>query len=120
MDFLSNLSKKDESKHNPNDATAEPDQIKPTKSDLIHSAKVMADVAQAHLRHEPNKYNEAEVANATADLLNSAAEYGKLDEKGIGKYVDKAEGYLRHYHSSGEHDAAGGGGGKTEGDFANK
>ncbi|GER40563.1 hypothetical protein STAS_17242 [Striga asiatica] len=119
MNFLSNLSKNDESKHNPNEAKIEPNQLKPTKSDLIHSAKVVADVAQSHLRHEPDKYNEAEVANAAADLLNATTEYGKLDEKGIGKYVDKAEGYLRHYHSSGEQKAAGGGG-KMEGELAKK
>ncbi|KAL3644586.1 hypothetical protein CASFOL_009766 [Castilleja foliolosa] len=98
MDFLSNLTKKDEPKPNPaaGDPNNPDNQLHSTKSDLIHSAKVVADVAQAHLRHEPEKYNKAEVAGATADLLNAASEYGKLDEKGVGKYVDKAEDYLRH------------------------
>ncbi|XP_051149354.1 nodulin-related protein 1-like [Andrographis paniculata] len=74
--------------------TAEP---QPSKSDLIlHSAEVLADAAQCQLRREPDKYDKDEVARATDDLLKAAAEYGKLDgNKGMAKYVDKAEDYLR-------------------------
>ncbi|KAL6577768.1 hypothetical protein OROMI_010096 [Orobanche minor] len=118
MDFLSTLSKKNEPKLNPGGSDpTNPDhhlKLKPSQSDLIHSAKVVADVAQAHFRHQPEKYDKAEVAGATADLLSAAAEYGKLDDKGIGKYVDKAEGYLRHYAgsqsdgNSSDHKTAGG------------
>ncbi|KAI3452887.1 hypothetical protein Pfo_009550 [Paulownia fortunei] len=100
MDFLSNFSKSDEPKPNADDSNNPDHHRKPSKSDLLHSAKVVADVAQAHFRHEPEKYDKAEAAGATADLLNAAAEYGKLGDKGVGKYVDKAEDYLRHYHTS--------------------
>lgn len=82
-------------------------QHRPSKSDLVHSAKVVADAAQAHFRSEPEKFDKGEVAGAAADLLNAAAEYGKLnDTQGIGKYVDKAEDYLRQYNSSHAGDAA--------------
>lgn len=101
MDYLSKLSKSDEKKpvsQHPNN----PDHNrKPSKSDLLHSAKVVSEAAQSHFRHEPEKYDKSQLAGATADLLNAAADYGKLDDnKGIGKYVDKAEDYLRQYHTS--------------------
>lgn len=87
-------------------ATADAQQ-RPSKSDLVHSAKVVADAAQAHFRSEPEKFDKGEVAGAAADLLNAASEYGKLDDtQGIGKYVDKAEDYLRQYNSSHPGDAA--------------
>ncbi|KAL3631212.1 hypothetical protein CASFOL_024196 [Castilleja foliolosa] len=41
------------------------------------------------------------VAGSTADILGAASDYGKLDEtKGVGKYVDQAETYLRNYNTS--------------------
>lgn len=116
MDFLSNLTKKNDDKDKPSSDEHKPTSGEPhssathhtSKSDLIHSAKVVADAANAHARREPDKYDKAEVAGATADLLNAAAEYGKLDDNtGIGKYVDKAEDLLRHYHSSHSADHAG-------------
>lgn len=98
MDFLSNFSKNDDPKPTSDDPN---NHHRPSKSDLMHSAKVVADAAQAHFRREPEKYDKSELAGATADLMNAASEYGKLDDnKGIGKYVDKAEDYLRHYHTS--------------------
>ncbi|KAL8532441.1 hypothetical protein ACS0TY_008878 [Phlomoides rotata] len=114
MDFLSNLTKKNDDK--PTSGEHKPTSGEPhssathhsSKSDLIHSAKVVADAANAHARREPDKYDKAEVAGATADLIDAAAEYGKLDDKaGIGKYVDKAEDLLRHYQSSHSADHAG-------------
>ncbi|KAL8550256.1 hypothetical protein ACS0TY_008903 [Phlomoides rotata] len=121
MDFLSNLTKKNDDKptsdeHKPTSGEHKPTSGEPhssathhsSKSDLIHSAKVVADAANAHARREPDKYDKAEVAGATADLIDAAAEYGKLDDKtGIGKYVDKAEDLLRHYQSSHSADHAG-------------
>lgn len=79
-------------KTNPLLTNTKPNSHDPTlhtkKSNLIHSAKVVADAAQAHPRAEPDK---AEVASA-ADLINASAEYEKLDDNTwIGKYVDKAE-----------------------------
>lgn len=102
-------------------ATADAQQ-RPSKSDLVHSAKVVADAAQAHFRSEPEKFDKGDVAGAAADLLNAAAEYGKLDDtQGIGKYVDKAEDYLRQYNSSHPGDAkpgeqASGGAAPADGD----
>ncbi|KAM7487479.1 hypothetical protein LguiB_024963 [Lonicera macranthoides] len=73
---------------------------KPTNSELLQSAKLVAEAAQATLRHESDKVEKAKVAGAAADLLNAASTYGKLDEKGLGKYLDKAEDYLHKYNLS--------------------
>ncbi|PIN02461.1 hypothetical protein CDL12_25024 [Handroanthus impetiginosus] len=103
MDFLSNLAKGDQPKptsDNPDNPDHQ-DAKKHSTSDLFGSAKVVAGAAQAQFRNEPEKYDKAKVAGAGADLLNAASEYGKLDEsKGIGKYVDQAEDYLRKYNTS--------------------
>ncbi|XP_042513819.1 nodulin-related protein 1-like [Macadamia integrifolia] len=72
----------------------------PSKSELISSAKVIAEAAKAGLHHETNKIDKGKVAGAAADLMGAASYYGKLEEKGVGKYVEKAEQYLHHYHSS--------------------
>nr|XP_009804653.1 PREDICTED: uncharacterized protein LOC104249841 isoform X2 [Nicotiana sylvestris] len=74
---------------------------KPSKSELMSSAKLVADAAKAKLHHEPNsKVDKSELAGAAADLLNAASQYGKLEEKGIGKFVGKAETYLHKYETS--------------------
>ncbi|KAL7110141.1 hypothetical protein ACP275_05G006100 [Erythranthe tilingii] len=123
MDFLANLSKKDEDHKKTKPVSQDPNTTdhnrKPSKSDLIHSAKVVTDAAQSHFRRDPEKYDKGQLAGATADLLSAASDYGKLnDTDGIGKYVDKAEGYLRHYSSShspthpGDHQTTSSGGGK--------
>ncbi|KAG8366419.1 hypothetical protein BUALT_Bualt17G0077700 [Buddleja alternifolia] len=113
MDFLSNLAKGDKPKptsDQPNNPDHQP------KPDLLSSAKVVAEAAQAHLGNEPAKYDKAKVAGAAADILDAAEKYGKIDEKqGVGKYVEQAEDYLRS--QSGTHAAdktAGGGGGSGE------
>ncbi|XP_073315363.1 nodulin-related protein 2 [Primulina huaijiensis] len=106
MDFLSDITKHDhDSKPKPtSDHPTNPVHAhhkRPSNSDLLNSAKVVADAAKSHLRHEPQKHEKGMVANAAADLLCGASEYGKLDDsKGMGKYVDKAEDYLRQYHTT--------------------
>lgn len=72
----------------------------PSTGDLLSSAKVVADAAKASLRREADGVDKGRVAGAAADLLDAASHYGKLEEKNLGKYVEKAEGYLREYHSS--------------------
>nr|GLL47637.1 nodulin-related protein 1-like [Ipomoea trifida] len=75
----------------------------PTKAELMSSAKLLGEAAKSKLHHDPNKPNKtdkAELAGAAADLLNAASHYGKLEEKGMGKYVGKAEDYLHKYHTS--------------------
>ncbi|KAI3467274.1 hypothetical protein Pfo_023937 [Paulownia fortunei] len=101
MDFLSSLAKGDQPKPTSDQPNSSDHQEKPSNYDLFASAKVVADAAQAQFRNEPDKYDKAKVAGATADILNAASEYGKLDDtKGIGKYVDQAEDYLRQYNTS--------------------
>ncbi len=74
---------------------------KPTSSDLFSSAKVVAGAAQSALNRDTDKLDKAKVAGAADDLLEAAAQYGKLDkDKGLGQYVEKAEGYLHQYGSS--------------------
>ncbi|KAJ8760928.1 hypothetical protein K2173_021966 [Erythroxylum novogranatense] len=72
-----------------------------SSSDLLSSAKLVAEAAQATFRHDTDKLDKGRVAGAAADLLDAASHYGKLDEnKGIGNYMEKAENYLRQYHTS--------------------
>uniref|UniRef100_A0A5B7BLR1 Nodulin-related protein 1 n=1 Tax=Davidia involucrata TaxID=16924 RepID=A0A5B7BLR1_DAVIN len=73
----------------------------PSTSELLSSAKLMAEAAKATLNHESDKVDKAKVSGAAADLLGAASHYGKLEEKSFGKYVEKAENYLHQYHSSG-------------------
>ncbi|XP_010258184.1 PREDICTED: nodulin-related protein 1-like [Nelumbo nucifera] len=72
----------------------------PSKAEILSSAKVVAEAAKATVHHETDKVDKGKVAGAAADLLGAASHYGKLEEKGMGKYVDKAENYLHQYHSS--------------------
>ncbi|CAL5430828.1 unnamed protein product [Camellia sinensis] len=73
-------------------------QLQSASSDLLSSAKLMAEAAKAALNHET--VDTGRVAGAAADLLEAASHYGKLEEKSFGKYVEKAEDYLHQYHSS--------------------
>ncbi|KAL2546700.1 nodulin-related protein 1 [Forsythia ovata] len=94
MDLFSKLSGNEEkpTSDRPQDTADHP---KPSNSDLMSRAKVLADAAKT------GKYDNPEVAGAAADLLDSAEKYGKLDEnKGVGQYVEKAEDYLRKYQPS--------------------
>ncbi|CAF2108769.1 BnaC03g56520D [Brassica napus] len=71
-------------------------------SELMTSAKVVAEAAQAAARNESDKLDKAKVAGASADILDAAEEYGKFDEKSsAGQYFDKAEKYLKDFESSG-------------------
>ncbi|KAF2295009.1 hypothetical protein GH714_030128 [Hevea brasiliensis] len=72
----------------------------PSSSELLSSAKLVAEAAKASLSHETDKVDKGRVAGAAADLLGAASHYGKLEEKSFGKYVEKAEDYLHQYHSS--------------------
>ncbi|XP_061368024.1 nodulin-related protein 2 [Gastrolobium bilobum] len=72
-----------------------------SKSDLMSSAKLVAEAAQSTFGGESDKVDKAKVADAAGDLLDAAGQYGKLDDqKGIGQYVDKASDYLHKYQSS--------------------
>ncbi len=70
-----------------------------TSSELLSSAKLVAEAAQSSLRNESDhKVDKAKVADAAGDLLDAATQYAKLDEqKGIGQYVEKGADYLHHY-----------------------
>lgn len=72
----------------------------PSSSELLSSAKVVAEAAQASFHHESEKVDKSRVAGAAADILGAASHYGKLEEKSFGKYVEKAETYLHQYQSS--------------------
>ncbi|KAI5678949.1 hypothetical protein M9H77_09899 [Catharanthus roseus] len=68
-----------------------------SKSELLASAKVVADAAR---NRRENKVDKAEVAGAAANLLHAASEYGKFEDKNLGKVMAKAENHLRQYHTS--------------------
>ncbi|KAL2519306.1 nodulin-related protein 1 [Abeliophyllum distichum] len=94
MDLFSKLSGNDEkpTADRPQD-TADPP--KPSNSDLMSRAKVLAEAAKT------GKYDNPGVAGAAADIIDAGEKYGKLDEnKGVGQYIEKAEDYLRKYDAS--------------------
>ncbi|KAF8389758.1 hypothetical protein HHK36_024277 [Tetracentron sinense] len=73
----------------------------PSTTELLSSAKIVAEAAKSSLSHDTSKVDKAKVSGAAADLLAAVERYGNLEEeKGFGKYVDKAENYLHQYHSS--------------------
>ncbi|KAG2707033.1 hypothetical protein I3843_05G117400 [Carya illinoinensis] len=72
----------------------------PSNSELMASAKLVAEAAQSTLSQENDKVDKGRVAGAAEDLLDAASRYGKLEEKSYGNYVEKAETYLHQYHSS--------------------
>ncbi|KAF3431551.1 hypothetical protein FNV43_RR26282 [Rhamnella rubrinervis] len=74
---------------------------KPASSgELLSSAKLVAEAAKSTFRNGSDKVDKGKVAGATANLLDAASHYGKLEEKSFGKYVEKAENYLHHYHTT--------------------
>lgn len=69
-------------------------------SDLMGSAKIVAEAAQLACSQQTDKIDKAKVAGASEDILEAAKSYGKLDESsGIGQYVNKAEGFLHQYNT---------------------
>ncbi|KAG9138379.1 hypothetical protein Leryth_001570 [Lithospermum erythrorhizon] len=71
----------------------------PSTSELMASAKVVADATRAKMTNQ--EFDQKKAAGAAADILNAASHYGKLDEStGLGKMVDKAEDYLHNYSST--------------------
>ncbi|CAL9214921.1 unnamed protein product [Arabidopsis halleri] len=107
MNFIS-----DQVKNLSSSKPEEPDQNKPvdgtetatrpaTNAELMASAKVVAEAAQAAASNESGKLDKGKVAGASADILDAAEKYGKFDEKSsTGQYLDKAEKYLNDYESS--------------------
>ncbi|MFY2203381.1 hypothetical protein ACM91E_28730 [Escherichia coli] len=78
---------------------------------------MVADACQSALHHETDKLEKQKVAGAAADLVGAASEYGHLDqEKGLGKYVEKAEDYLRKYEAGEKKPPEGEGGSKSTGE----
>ncbi|MQI71931.1 hypothetical protein EI017_24470 [Escherichia coli] len=73
-----------------------------TSSELLSSAKLVAEAAQSSLRNESDhKVDKAKVADAAGDLLDAATQYAKLDEqKGIGQYVNQGADYLHRVQGS--------------------
>lgn len=76
-------------------------------SELMASAKVVAEAAQSGF----GSADKAKLADAAGDLVGGARQYGKLDDKGMGQYAEKAENYLHNYSGGG---GGGAGGGQPE------
>ncbi|KAJ4750702.1 hypothetical protein LUZ62_047603 [Rhynchospora pubera] len=81
--------------HKPNSGASRHEASSPT--DLFSSAQVIANAAMSTFKHEPNKVNKSEAAAAADSLLHAASQYGHLEEKGFGKYIEKADQYLHQY-----------------------
>ncbi|EOA38635.1 hypothetical protein CARUB_v10010521mg [Capsella rubella] len=108
MNFISDQVKKlssskpEEPEHNKPAAEGTETATRPaSNAELMASAKVVAEAAQAAARNESDKLDKGKVAGASADILDAAEKYGKFDEKtGTGQYLDKAEKYLHDFESS--------------------
>ena len=82
----------------------------PDKTTLLSSGKVMAELTPDFFKGQANPADKEKLASAATDMLGAASYYGNLNDKGYGKYVEKAEVYLKQY--------GGGGGGGTGGGAA--
>ncbi|MGV7467989.1 hypothetical protein PJI21_28815, partial [Mycobacterium kansasii] len=72
-----------------------------SSSDLLASAKILAEAAESGYGKDGAPFDKAKVAGAAEDVLEAAKGYGKLNESsGVGQYVDKAEDYLHNLHTS--------------------
>lgn len=73
-----------------------------SSSELLSSAKLVAEAAKSTFSGSKSEQEleKAKVADAAADLICAASHFGKLEDKALGKYVDKAEEYLHQYHAS--------------------
>ncbi|PWA56551.1 protein involved in response to salt stress [Artemisia annua] len=72
-----------------------------SNSDLMASAKLVAEAAQNATSNQSDKIDKPKVAGAAADLLDAAKTYGKFDEtQGVGQYLKKADDYLHEYEKS--------------------
>ncbi|KMT08991.1 hypothetical protein BVRB_6g137020 [Beta vulgaris subsp. vulgaris] len=61
-----------------------------SNSDLMASAKTVAEAAQLACTQKTDQIDKAKVSEAAEDVLEAAKSYGKLDDKsGVGQYVDK-------------------------------
>lgn len=70
----------------------------PSNTDLMSSAKVVAEAAQCAATNQTENIDKTKVAGAGADLLDSVKQYGKFDEsEGAGQYIKQAEDYLHKY-----------------------
>ncbi|KAK1425762.1 hypothetical protein QVD17_21120 [Tagetes erecta] len=82
------------------DKNKNPDQS--SNSDLVSSAKIVAEAAQSAASNQSEKIDKTKVAGAAGDLLDAAKSYGKFDEtQGVGKYLSQANDYLHQYEKSG-------------------
>ncbi|XP_076922936.1 uncharacterized protein LOC143584893 [Bidens hawaiensis] len=78
-----------------------------SNSDLVSSAKLVAEAAQSAASNQSDKIDKPKVAGAAADLLDAAKKYGKFDEtQGAGQYLKQANDYLHQYEKSGTPAAA--------------
>ncbi|KVH97703.1 nodulin-related protein 1-like [Cynara cardunculus var. scolymus] len=79
---------------------ANPDQ--PSASELLSSAKLVAEAAKCATSNQTEKIDKPKVAGAAADIIDATEKYGNFDEtKGVGQYLKKAEDYLNDYEKSG-------------------
>ena len=75
---------------------------KNSSGDLMSSSKLVAEAARtAYEKKSVEGIDKEKVAAASADILDSAAKYGKLEDKPVGQYLEKAEEYLKQYSSGG-------------------
>jgi hypothetical protein len=76
--------------------------FKKSSGDLMSSAKVVSEAAQSAFETKSvENIDKEKVAGASAEILDSASKYAKLEDKPAGQYLEKAEVYLKQYSSGG-------------------
>ncbi|MBD4021986.1 hypothetical protein GUI04_24065, partial [Xanthomonas citri pv. citri] len=62
----------------------------PSSTELLSSAKQVAEAAKLAASNQTEKIDKAKTAGAAADVLDAAQKYGKFDEtQGVGQYLKK-------------------------------
>ncbi|KAK8962443.1 hypothetical protein KSP40_PGU015465 [Platanthera guangdongensis] len=69
-------------------------------TDLFSSASFLVGAARSSFSHDGSALDKAKLAESAENLVAAASEYGKLEERGYGSYIEKAETYLHQFHSS--------------------
>ncbi|XP_062205862.1 nodulin-related protein 1-like [Phragmites australis] len=68
--------------------------------DLFSSGKLVAEAAVSVFQQKSaDNVDKKEVAGAAEEILHAASTYGKFEDKPVGQYIEKAEGYLKEFSS---------------------
>lgn len=82
--------------------TSSMENFKKSSGDLMSSGKLVAESAMSAFQEKSvENVDKKKVAGASAEILDSASAYAKLEDKPVGQYMEKAEVYLKQYSAGG-------------------